>query len=100
VKNLTNSPYTTLINPYFQTTDSACNEQCHIDNQYDAFKLYPENYMMPDGRIYLTREVISQFFSVSFYLYIAYLILLLCVFIFFKRVIGFPFELLPQNICG
>ena len=25
------------------------------DFQYDTFKLYPQNYLMPDGRIYLTR---------------------------------------------
>src|SRR5258708_544090 len=36
VKALPNSPYTKLINP--------------------AFKLYPENYLTQDGRLYLTRE--------------------------------------------
>lgn len=59
-----NGPYRTLINPGFQPTPGtpSCTDatqegrRCLEDNKYDAFKLYPENYLMPDGRIYLTRE--------------------------------------------
>jgi len=52
-----NSPFRTLINPNFKPTpDVACDERCIESNKYDAFKLYPENYLQPDGRIYLTRE--------------------------------------------
>jgi galactose oxidase-like protein len=59
VKTLSNSPYSTLINPNFKPTpgtESNCPERCRQDNKFDAFKLYPENYLMPNGRIYLTRE--------------------------------------------
>lgn len=50
-------PFTTLINPDFvPTPDVDCDERCLESNKYDAFKLYPENYLQPDGRIYLTRE--------------------------------------------
>ena len=57
VKKLENSPYATLINPGFKATPNVpCDEDCIEGNQHDAFKLYPENYLMPDGRIYLTRE--------------------------------------------
>lgn len=64
VKKTPNSPFTVLINPGFKPTPgtTSCEEpartakQCVEDNKYDAFKLYPENYLMPDGRIYLTRE--------------------------------------------
>ena len=59
VKTLPNSPYSTLINPNFKPTpgtEADCPERCRIANRYDSFKLYPENYLMPDGRIYLTRE--------------------------------------------
>jgi hypothetical protein len=57
VQKLPNSPFSTLINPTF-TPDSGvvCDARCRTANQNDAFKLYPENYLMPDGRIYLTRE--------------------------------------------
>ena len=56
-----NSPFTQVINPDFKPTpqykDSCLPyKNCVTDNQHDAFKLYPENYLMPDGRIYLTRE--------------------------------------------
>lgn len=53
-----NSPFSTLINPSFVPDSSAtsCTARCINDNKYDAFKLYPENYLMPDGRIFLTRE--------------------------------------------
>jgi Domain of unknown function (DUF1929) len=58
VKATPNSPFTILINPDFQPTPgtTSCKERCITDNKYDAFKLYPENYLMPDGRIFLTRE--------------------------------------------
>lgn len=51
------SPFQTLINPNFVPTPGvACDARCIRSNQFDAFKLYPENYLQPDGRIYLTRE--------------------------------------------
>ena len=59
VTNTPNSPFTRVINPDFKPTPQykdACYGNCVHDNQRDAFKLYPENYLMPDGRIYLTRE--------------------------------------------
>jgi len=54
-----NSPFTMEINPNFKPTpeyDPVCKERCIHDNQYDAFKLYPENYLMSENKIYLTRE--------------------------------------------
>src|SRR5258708_36296803 len=61
VKTTPNSPYTRLINPGFKPTPQYdkpeyCPERCKENNKYDAFKLYPENYLMSDGRLYLTRE--------------------------------------------
>ncbi|MBV8519519.1 MAG: DUF1929 domain-containing protein [Acidobacteria bacterium] len=64
VKSTPNSPFTIEINPTFTPTPGTTScfppaptaEQCVKDNRYDAFKLYPENYLLPDGRIYLTRE--------------------------------------------
>jgi hypothetical protein len=59
VSRTPNSPFTVLINPTFKPTpgyEKVCPAQCMHDNQYDAFKLYPENYLMPDGRILLSRE--------------------------------------------
>ncbi|HET7234325.1 MAG TPA: galactose oxidase-like domain-containing protein, partial [Longimicrobium sp.] len=57
VKDLPNSPFSTVINRAFvPDTNVVCDERCMRANQRDAFKLYPENYLMPDGRIYLTRE--------------------------------------------
>ncbi|HEX4961896.1 MAG TPA: galactose oxidase early set domain-containing protein [Thermoanaerobaculia bacterium] len=59
VQKTPNSPFATLINPDFKPTPeyaSQCGERCRKDNQYDAFKLYPETYLMPDGRILFTRE--------------------------------------------
>ena len=50
-------PFTHEINPDFKPTPGvACPERCLESNKYDAFKLYPQNYLQPDGRIYLTRE--------------------------------------------
>jgi hypothetical protein len=54
-----NSPFTVEINPGFKPTpeyQDKCDERCMQDNKYDAFKLYPEIYLMPDGRLYFTRE--------------------------------------------
>lgn len=57
VQTLPNSPFSTFINPDFVPDSGVyCPERCIRANQYDAFKLYPENYLMPNGRIYLTRE--------------------------------------------
>lgn len=57
VRTLDNSPFNTVINTGFVPDDGVkCDERCIAANQRDAFKLYPENYLMPDGRIYLTRE--------------------------------------------
>lgn len=57
VDTLPNSPFSTVINPDFVPDRNVqCDERCVRANQRDAFKLYPENYLMPDGRIYLTRE--------------------------------------------
>ncbi|CAF0855980.1 unnamed protein product [Adineta steineri] len=57
VKSLPNSPFTTLINPTFKPTEGVeCDQRCIEDNKNDTFKLYPQNYLYPDGRIYLTRE--------------------------------------------
>jgi hypothetical protein len=57
VQKLPDSPFSTVINPGFKPADGvACDTRCVDANQRDAFKLYPENYLMPDGRIYLTRE--------------------------------------------
>lgn len=57
VKNLSNSPFATIINSNFKPDDGVkCDERCIEANQRDAFKLYPENYLMPNGSIYLTRE--------------------------------------------
>ncbi len=57
VKKLPASPFTVEINPNFRPTPgSVCPERCIEDNKFDAFKLYPENYLMSDGRIFLTRE--------------------------------------------
>ncbi|MFN0212791.1 MAG: galactose oxidase-like domain-containing protein [Saprospiraceae bacterium] len=33
-----------------------CPERCIEDNKYDAFKLYPHNYLLAKNKIYLTRE--------------------------------------------
>ena len=57
VKDTPNGPFSTVINPGFAPDSGVtCDERCMRANQRDAFKLYPENYLMPDGRLYLTRE--------------------------------------------
>lgn len=57
VQTVPDSPFSTLINSDFKPGDGVeCDERCRTANTFDAFKLYPENYLMPDGRIYLTRE--------------------------------------------
>jgi hypothetical protein len=57
VQHLRDSPFSTVINPAFKPDSGVvCDSLCMYANRRDAFKLYPENYLMPDGRIYLTRE--------------------------------------------
>ncbi|CAF1245208.1 unnamed protein product [Didymodactylos carnosus] len=57
VKASPNGPFTSLINQPFQPTPGVnCDDRCKLDNQYDVFKLYPENYLLDDGRIFMTRE--------------------------------------------
>ena len=58
VEKTPNSPFSTLINPSFIPDSSAisCTGRCISANRFDAFKLYPQDYLMPDGRIFLTRE--------------------------------------------
>jgi hypothetical protein len=68
VKSVPGSPFATEINDSFKPTPEyakdetkpyqkyKCDARCVRDNRFDAFKLYPENYLMPDGRIYMTRE--------------------------------------------
>ncbi|ETW93310.1 MAG: hypothetical protein ETSY1_39765, partial [Candidatus Entotheonella factor] len=38
------------------TSCESCINRCTDAQYYDAFKLYPNNYLLEDGRIYLTRE--------------------------------------------
>lgn len=38
------------------TAPCDCPERCRRDLGFDAFKLYPHNYLFPGNRIYLTRE--------------------------------------------
>jgi hypothetical protein len=78
VKKIRNSPFTTRIYKTFEPTpcDDAnffpalgldseaedfkppcdCDERCMHDNLYDAFKLYPNNYLFPGNNVFLTRE--------------------------------------------
>ena len=78
VEKMKNSPFTTLINPKFEPTvcddvqfhayweslsgdndfplPCDCGPACKEDNKYDAFKLYPNNYLVSENKIYLTRE--------------------------------------------
>jgi len=58
VKKVESSPFTVEINPDFKPTPGvdSCQERCQEENKFDAFKLYPVNYLMPDGRIFLTGE--------------------------------------------
>lgn len=71
-RNLEHSPFTTPIEPVCadppcgslcgklegrdRTQLAQCIERCRRDTHFDTFKLYPNNYLLPDGRIYLTRE--------------------------------------------
>lgn len=55
-----NSPFSTELDPAKWTKAAYCrpgqNERgCH-SYRYDAFKLYPQTYLLDDGRIYFTRE--------------------------------------------
>lgn len=78
VKNKLHSPFTTKINNNFHPTGCVdvefhdywesmsgdndfplpcdCDSTCIEDNKYDAFKLYPNNYLVDNNKIYLTRE--------------------------------------------
>jgi hypothetical protein len=78
VKNKPNSPFTTKINDNFIPTPCVdvefhdywealscdndfplpcdCNADCMKDNEYDAFKLYPNNYLVEKDKVYMTRE--------------------------------------------
>jgi Domain of unknown function (DUF1929) len=64
VKRTPGSPFTVLINEHFKPTPNTptctagtpLGDRCINDFKHDAFKIYPENYLMADGRIYLTRE--------------------------------------------
>lgn len=57
IARVADGPFTTLINPDFVPTPGVeCDARCIESNKFDAFKLYPQNYLQPDGRIYLTRE--------------------------------------------
>ncbi|MDY7225720.1 galactose oxidase early set domain-containing protein [Hyalangium rubrum] len=64
VSKTQNSPFTVEINPDFKPTpgvnkrgqSEACGDRCQQENKFDAFKLYPVNYLMPDGRIFFTGE--------------------------------------------
>lgn len=54
-----NSPFVTIINRSFDPNNCAQDstlDRCVFTNQRDNFKLYPNNYLMPDGRIFMTRE--------------------------------------------
>lgn len=78
VQDKENGPFQTLINkdfsggecsepefqPYWESLSCVndfplpcdCDEECIESNKYDAFKLYPNNYLVEKNRIYLTRE--------------------------------------------
>ncbi|MEM1000865.1 MAG: galactose oxidase-like domain-containing protein [Bacteroidota bacterium] len=77
-KTLPNGPFTTEINPGFvpppcydvefqaywesRSCDNdfplpcECGDECINDNKFDAFKLYPNNYLLSKNRIFLSRE--------------------------------------------
>jgi hypothetical protein len=77
-KDKKNSPFTTKILNEFKPTPCAdiefhdyweamsadndfplpcdCDKRCQESNLYDAFKLYPNNYLMASNKIFLTRE--------------------------------------------
>lgn len=78
VKTKTDSPFATRIYDEFEPTacddvnffkdfgfdtrdknfkpPCACEDACMHDNLYDAFKLYPHNYLLGKNKIFLTRE--------------------------------------------
>lgn len=78
VKNMPGSPFTTRIYEEFMPTQCTdltflryfrsmscddnfqlpcvCGPECMKDNLYDAFKLYPNNYLFDGKRVFLTRE--------------------------------------------
>ena len=56
VLNYTDSPFNTTLPIWAPQAYPPCQpRQCEAYKR-DAFKLYPHNYLLPDGRIYLTRE--------------------------------------------
>jgi hypothetical protein len=61
-KGVANSPFDTLLDPGEQAAcDPELGDECNDpirneDHRRDAFKLYPHNYLLEDGRIYMTRE--------------------------------------------
>lgn len=57
VQNMTRSPFNTNLTEWAPeaTNPSAIPRQQEAYKK-DSFKLYPENYLLPDGRIYMTRE--------------------------------------------
>lgn len=56
VKDYPNSPFNTSLPQWAPKATTNCiPRQCEAYKR-DAFKLYPQNYLLPDGRIYLTRE--------------------------------------------
>jgi len=58
VKDLKDSPFATPLEAQNLTAAATrCENQRECDAyKYDAFKLYPHNYLLGDGRIFLTRE--------------------------------------------
>ena len=64
VKTKENSPFATKLEEKNLTTagmgcdkikDALLKRECE-SYKYDSFKLYPNNYLLDDGRIYFTRE--------------------------------------------
>ena len=56
VKDYVNSPFNTLLPQWAPKATGDCvPRECEAYKR-DAFKLYPQNYLLPDGRIYMTRE--------------------------------------------
>lgn len=62
VKGLDNSPFSTLIDSSLAPGDCSSptpldeKERCEESYKYDAFKLYPHNYLLDNDTIFLSRE--------------------------------------------
>lgn len=58
--NMTDSPFATLLDqsliPEFCNYTQLPDPRQRKALKYDAFKLYPQNYLLPDGRIFLSRD--------------------------------------------